>query len=268
MEEWAKPGLLQPFRWRRWSHGPGQWLWDKRRDGKRVRGNKSSWSWKVTERKRPAYLGALLAGPPFAFRWSQRSHICLFTNWLTKHMCNKDSLRRLHWQWEASLQNDNFTTWHDKLGFACLTPFPPSLVTAFFPYPPLWEGGCWEHSSPMTTSLSLSFDTSYPLERKPQLVRSRAFCWHKHINYLFDTPSLMCSWIPFRVTYLEITFSLLWCSWELCHVLSHRQLTQSPPPPLHRALAQSQFIQKPKHIATQHLYGDNSELVPSGHPDG
>ena len=45
-------------------------------------------------------------------------------------------------------------------------------------------------------------------------------------------------------------------------------LAQSPPPPPHLALAQSQFIQKPKHIATQHLYGDNSELVPSGHPDG
>ena len=43
-------------------------------------------------------------------------------------------------------------------------------------------------------------------------------------------------------------------------------LPQSPPQPL--ALAQSQFIQKPKHIATQHHYGDNSELVPSSHPDG
>lgn len=39
-------------------------------------------------------------------------------------------------------------------------------------------------------------------------------------------------------------------------------------PPPTPALAQSQFIQKPKHIATQRLYGDNSELVPSSHPDG
>lgn len=52
----------------------------------------------------------------------------------------------------------------------------------------------------------------------------------------------------------------------MCYPIGN--LPQSPPPPATPALAQSQFIQKPKHIATQRLYGDNSELVPSSHPDG
>lgn len=127
-------------------------------------------------------LAPLLQFPPFGqgqglhTRWQTLGYVLLSCIHLCASLCSSLTF--------VSLPVGPPTTCKARGYPSSWSYFPPPLITEFFPLPPIWEWGCLEHSSPMSAHIWAPPLTlpilCVGLERKSQLVVSKAFCWHKH----------------------------------------------------------------------------------------